>query len=378
MNRPSAAQTSQKAENRVIGIDYLRLFAALSVMLYHYGYYFGLTAGEFGGKVPSFPFLHFAWIGWVGVEIFFVISGYVITYSAAGSTPYRFARGRVKRIWPGVLMGATISALFATYIPHVSRSAILASYARTLVLSPKGPWVDGVYWTLVIECIFYAIVYLTLRRRGWDGLKLVAAALALWSGAFWMAASLSPALDARASEYLFGLLLLRHGGLFALGMYIYFLQVDFGDRLSWALASLALVSSAHEIFHQATLAAEIAHGFVALPFLVWAACILFMMTAVWTRFSTVAGASRSNRIAQWFGRLTYPIYLIHGVIGTVLLPRLSNGVAVWASVALVLTVSTVIISGPEQFIAAQLGWAMDWAWDFVHAKPDFPAASAFK
>jgi peptidoglycan/LPS O-acetylase OafA/YrhL len=52
MNRPSAAQASQKAENRVIGIDYMRLFAALAVMLYHYGYYFGLTAGEFGGKVP--------------------------------------------------------------------------------------------------------------------------------------------------------------------------------------------------------------------------------------------------------------------------------------------------------------------------------------
>jgi peptidoglycan/LPS O-acetylase OafA/YrhL len=378
MNRPSAAQAPQKAENRVIGIDYMRLFAALAVMLYHYGYYFGLADGDFGAKIPSFPFLHFAWMGWVGVEIFFVISGYVITYSAAVSTPYLFARGRIKRIWPGVLICATISALLATFIPHASLSAILASYARTLVLSPKGPWVDGAYWTLVIECIFYAIVFLTLRRRGWDGLKLIAAALTLWSGAFWLAASFSPALEARAGEYLFGLLLLRHGGLFALGMYIYFLQVDFGDRVSWALALLALVSSAHEIFHQAVLAAGIAHGFVALPFLVWAGCILFMMTAAWTRFSTVAGASRSNRIAQRFGRLTYPIYLIHGVIGTVLLPRLPYGVAVWACMALVLTVSTVIISGPEQFIAAKLGRAMDRAGDFIHTKSDFPAASAFK
>jgi peptidoglycan/LPS O-acetylase OafA/YrhL len=124
--------------------------------------------------------------------------------------------------------------------------------------------------------------------------------------------------------------------------------------------------------------AEISHGFLALPFLVWAACILFMMTAAWTRFSTVAGASRSNRIAQGFGRLTYPIYLIHGVIGTVLLPRLPYGIAVWACMALVLAVSTMIISGPEQFIAAKLSRAMDRAWDFIHRKPDFPTASAFK
>jgi len=117
---------------------------------------------------------------------------------------------------------------------------------------------------------------------------------------------------------------------------------------------------------------------VALPFLVWAVCILFMIAAAWTRFSTVGGASRSNRIAQWFGRLTYPIYLIHGAIGTVLLPRLPHGVAVWACMALVLAISTVIISGPEQFIAAKLGRAMDRARDFIHARPDFPAASAFK
>ena len=374
----SAPHASQKSERRVIAIDYMRLFAALSVMLFHYGYFFGLTAGDFGAKVPSFPSLHFGWIGWIGVEIFFVISGYVITYSAAASTPYLFARGRVKRIWPGVLIGATISAWLATSIPHTSLIAILACYARTLLLSPKGPWVDGVYWTLVIECVFYTIVYLTLRWRGWAGLKLIAAALAVWSSAFWLAESLSPALQTRAGDYLFGVLLLRHGGLFALGMYIYFLQIDFGDRFSRPLAFLALLSSAHEIFHQALSAGQIAHGLVELPFLVWAACILLMMTAAWTGFSTVPSASGSNRIAQWFGRLTYPIYLIHGMIGTILLPRLPHGLAVWACMALVLIVSTVIISGPEQFVAAKLGRAMDRARDFIRSNPNLPAASAFK
>ena len=375
--RSSAFHAMPRPKTRVVGIDYMRLFAAFSVMLYHYGYYFGLAGGVFGAKVPSFPSLNFAWFGWIGVEIFFVISGYVITYSAAASGPYQFVRGRVKRIWPGVLLCGTISALVACFIPHTPFGLIMASYARALTLSPKGPWIDGVYWTLVIEIIFYACIYVALRLRGTKGLRVVAAALTLWSGLYWIATSLNSTMHTHASDYVFGVLLLRHGCLFAFGMYIYFLQVNSKDMVSSTFASLALVSCMHEILQQATPAAAIAHSdFVMLPLLIWSSCVLFMLVAAWCNFAKARNDSRSDGVAQALGRMTYPVYLLHGTIGSVLLPLLPHLLAVPACVILVLTLSGLITCGPEQFLAAKLGKLLDRARDFIQNPPDGTVPSA--
>ncbi|WP_246707247.1 acyltransferase family protein [Mesorhizobium sp. NZP2077] len=69
------------------GVDILRFLAAVLVMVYHYGFWVwaypdGISAQATGG-VPPQPDIG-AWVGsgWVGVEIFFVISGFVIAFSA--------------------------------------------------------------------------------------------------------------------------------------------------------------------------------------------------------------------------------------------------------------------------------------------------------
>lgn len=361
---------AQDNQMHVKGIDYMRLFASLLVMLYHYGYYFGMAGGTFNARVPIFSSLHFAWSGWIGVEIFFVISGYVITYSAAGSSPYRFARGRIKRIWPGVLLCSTFSALLSFAIPHAPPSEVMTSYARTIVLSPKGPWIDGVYWTLVIEIIFYAIIYLSLRLRGPSGLKIVAGGLTMWSSLYWIAASINGFVHAHAGDYICGLLLLRHGCLFAFGMYIYILQTSPRDKQSGGLAMLAVISCVQEILHQATAAAAAAHSdFITLPVFVWAASILFMLTATWTGLRTAKSANGSNVVARTLGRMTYPVYLLHGTIGSLLLPILPSPIGVGVCMIIVLGLSALVIAGPEQFIARKLGPLLDRVRTFVTESP---------
>ena len=50
---------------------------------------------------PSFPELTpIAWVGWVGVEIFFELSGFVIAYSAEGASAFVFFRSRFFRLMP--------------------------------------------------------------------------------------------------------------------------------------------------------------------------------------------------------------------------------------------------------------------------------------
>ncbi|MGD5438086.1 hypothetical protein QUS99_22630, partial [Xanthomonas citri pv. citri] len=53
----------------------------------------------------------FTWFGWVGVEIFFVISGFVIANSASQASPGEFLLGRALRLYPAVWVCATATFL---------------------------------------------------------------------------------------------------------------------------------------------------------------------------------------------------------------------------------------------------------------------------
>jgi peptidoglycan/LPS O-acetylase OafA/YrhL len=90
-----------KHQSQIIGLDIVRCVAALYVMLYHYGCWIwagnnlpGIIGAQDHWMAP------FSWPGWVGVEIFFVLSGFVIAYSAQGNTASGFAKRRIIRLYP--------------------------------------------------------------------------------------------------------------------------------------------------------------------------------------------------------------------------------------------------------------------------------------
>jgi peptidoglycan/LPS O-acetylase OafA/YrhL len=85
-----------QAKVRIEGLDLLRLFAALSVVIFHYAFR-GAAADSF--THVSLPALApVAKYGYLGVDLFFVISGFVIAWSAEGRHWSRFAVARFARI----------------------------------------------------------------------------------------------------------------------------------------------------------------------------------------------------------------------------------------------------------------------------------------
>jgi exopolysaccharide production protein ExoZ len=136
-------------------VQYLRAFAALAVVVFH--------ASERTGE----QFM----IGAAGVDIFFVISGFIMVAisDARPMSPGQFFKNRLLRIAPAYWAATTLMIVGAAFglFPNLTLAPIhmLASYLFIPVASPNGGemWpvlVQG--WTLNYEIFFYAVFAATL------------------------------------------------------------------------------------------------------------------------------------------------------------------------------------------------------------------------
>lgn len=147
--------TEGTVETRVGILDPLRFVAALFVMFYHY---LPFIQSQIGSDL--FNFFEF---GYLGVNFFFMLSGFVIMASAQNRSAIKFALLRALRLYPAfiVCLFITISVLFFLNAPLPSILAVLLN--GLLVNDYFGiPNIDGVYWTLQAELKFYACIFLLI------------------------------------------------------------------------------------------------------------------------------------------------------------------------------------------------------------------------
>jgi exopolysaccharide production protein ExoZ len=158
--RTTTLGVSKGASRELLGVQYLRGFAALLVVAFHATLLIGDPA-LLGRPGPGL----LAW-GYLGVDLFFVISGFIITYTAldpatgAASMAWRsFAWRRFLRIVP--FMWFCVLGYLALRLLGRGLDAPFASYLRALVLWPVGELKPDVIWTLRHEALFYAVFALT-------------------------------------------------------------------------------------------------------------------------------------------------------------------------------------------------------------------------
>eukprot|EP01037_Dinobryon_pediforme_P024921 gene24921-26890_t len=100
----------------IIALDLLRFASALLVVAFHYGAAFALAPSPAAramlhGLPVSAALAGESWFGWVGVELFFMMSGFVIALSAEGTSGPAFVRRRALRLLPAAWICASATLL---------------------------------------------------------------------------------------------------------------------------------------------------------------------------------------------------------------------------------------------------------------------------
>lgn len=287
-------------KNYFYGIDAVRFLAALSVVGFHLGY---LT------DIADFRLIWpITWLGWIGVEVFFVISGFVIANSANGKTPLQFLKGRALRLYPAVWFCATVTFAVRSF----GEADLFWSYLRSLALLPKGPWIDDVYWTLAVEIGFYTLIFILLCAGMFSRLSLFALALTIFSSLSLLILALPLSGLAELVER-GNVLLARHGCFFALGAWIWITTTR--PLVAWerAAAMVAIIAGIGEIYLRGLDFLPTGHtSWLVAPVIVWIAAVGCVYA-----FSR-PGILISNTAAEHFrtlGLMTYPLYLVHHVVG---------------------------------------------------------------
>ncbi len=172
-----------KSENWRDGIEVLRGIAAMSVVLFH-------CIGLFPWDVSGTPFAIFR-VGWVGVDLFFVISGYVITASAIRQKDRSdygkyFWRARLARILPLYYVTSAVFLLAVTsaaldkdalfqLLAHIS---LAHNFFQSTAFS-----INGVTWSLSVELQFYVVAFFIVPLLARTGrATLIAGYVALFGG----------------------------------------------------------------------------------------------------------------------------------------------------------------------------------------------------
>jgi peptidoglycan/LPS O-acetylase OafA/YrhL len=147
---------TSRAQERLPELDSLRAIAALAVLFFHYTVGYERVVGPHTRPVPNVEWGHF------GVELFFVISGFVIAWTLKRSSSLaEFALGRFARLYPAYLAGATITAIvifgFGFNPLHIETSDIAWNAIIGLPELANANYLDASYWTLGVEVSFYVM-----------------------------------------------------------------------------------------------------------------------------------------------------------------------------------------------------------------------------
>ncbi|MCF6117305.1 acyltransferase [Mesorhizobium muleiense] len=279
-------------------IDGFRGIAILSVMAYHFLLRWKPVTG-LEMAVPSWVSL-----GKFGVEVFFVISGLVITMTVLRSAnALEFGVRRLARLYPAFIVASTGIFVLIQIAGPIGPPISVADYIINFSMMARElgfEYVDGVFWSLAVEVKFYAWVFLCfllLGTRFWIGLLCL-------SIAAWLVSLVS----FKIGTYV---LIAPYLPLFLAGMAVWLGRFENRVRDAWIVSAVAFVLYVLNAgFFETDHASQTSVQMYIIG--VSAAMIALLIFAPRTRMGPLA----------WVGRISYSLYLIHQFLGITIIRSL--------------------------------------------------------
>ena len=292
--------SGQSGGLRLKELDALRGIAALSVLLFHYANQYQQTYHHLG-KIP-FTFE----VGKYGVQLFFVISGFVIFWTLDRTRRVGdFVLNRFARLYPAywASLAITVALVAIAGLPNQGVGAWDILLNITMFpdfLSAKA--VDGSYWTLQIELFFYAQMLLWYQVGALRRIRWVIAGWLVLATVYAVASLRGTPLSYTIRE----LLIVRYAHCFAVGILMY--QMRSAGRLS--AADWLLVAGAHLV-----------------SWLTWGPVetfVLGMCTGLFLLMNAGRLGVLANRPLIFLGGISYALYLLHQEIGYIFIAYLER------------------------------------------------------
>ena len=288
---------------RVNELDLMRFLAALAVVFHHYSLNGFAVNAQTIAPYPSlsFPFRY----GYLGVDLFFMISGFVILMTASSGSLRHFVLSRLVRLYPAFWICCTITFVAILTIGSPDYVATFSQYLVNMSMLSgfmDVESIDNAYWSLFVELKFYALVAIVLLLGKVQQIETLFI--------FWLMVTI--ALVIYPVFHLNFVLLDDYSAHFIAGATFFFIWSRGMTRIrclvivaAWLCALYQSIVDVHEI------EIRIRNDLNPLVIAAIVSTFFVIMGMVSCRQTGVIG--RANWL--WLGAITYPLYLLHQDLG---------------------------------------------------------------
>lgn len=299
------------SEKRITNLDGVRGIAIILVVLFH-------TFARHPESIPwatefdKFPIFK---LGFLGVQLFFLISGFVIYMSLENSKSIgQFLLKRWLRLFPAMLIGTILLYGYFTIQSHSNNGALpktINLFPGLLFLEPS--WIsmlmnekvyplEASFWSLFIEVkfyVFFGLAYFYFKKQ----------AIYLLTISFLFSFFINTLVYCHMGQHIPWLIIdstntLKHFGWFASGAWFYLYFQSQHTKYYIASALVAAASSLYMGFESYYLGYGKGIGVSVGAFIIFLIFIISFKSQV---FKSIF----SSKFFIFFGFISYPLYLIH-------------------------------------------------------------------
>ncbi|HTY64307.1 MAG TPA: acyltransferase [Acidobacteriota bacterium] len=328
----SGKKSGTAAVQRIVEFESLRGLSALGVILYHYtGRYHHFF--QHRDRLWYYQNYHTFWN-----PMFFMISGYLIylILQKKVKRPLDFIYSRFSRLYPTYWFCLIITFLVVRWAQLPLRQVATTDFCWNFLMFQEvlgnANFVDGAYWTLTLEMVFYAFMLVLFTVRQLHRVEFLVLAWVLMPLFFFQFGLPGFINDSHTWR---SILMIGYSHYFGAGIMIYRLR---NDRVT--------------VFRLLLLACCLAVPLVTIPYpenwISFLGMVLFILAAL-----QVLPPLRA-KFLLFFGSISYPLYLLHQNVGYAIIRclnqvlRINSNVAILAAFAIVVLGATAVTRLVEQ------------------------------